>query len=43
MFMHHDHAKAEIANRLHHAENRRSAERARAQQSGPRWQRRRNN
>jgi len=42
MNMHYDVAKAEIATRLHHAENRRAAKRARTQQrSGltPRWQR----
>ncbi len=42
MNMHYDHAKAEIATRLHHAETRREAQRARApQRSGltPRWQR----
>ena len=42
MNMHHDLAKAEITTRLHDAENRRSAKRARTRQRpGPRWQRRR--
>jgi hypothetical protein len=42
MNMQYDLAKAEIATRLHHAENRRSANRARTQQRPgltPRWQR----
>jgi hypothetical protein len=41
MNMHYDHAKAEIATRLQHAEHRRSAKAARTQQPGlaPRWQR----
>jgi hypothetical protein len=42
MNMHYDLAKAEIANRLHHAEHRRSAKRARTQQQldrTPRWRR----
>ena len=42
MNMHVDHAKAEIAARLHHAEQSRSAKHARTlQRSGatPRWQR----
>ena len=42
MNMHYDVAKAEIATRLHHAEHRRAATRARTQQRPgltPRWQR----
>lgn len=42
MNMHHDLARAEITNRLHDAENRRSAKLARTRQRpGSRWQRRR--